>query len=213
MRWILKFTPSTRDDAANILAAHEEIRGTIDLQTKEGTVARLDANMLGGVLDLGELQVADVMVHRTKMETFDADDPPHRIVDEVLRSQYARVLIWKDEPENIVGVLHTKDLLSALARVNWDVAKLDIMSFHWRALVRTRHHEPQGSVEPVPEAQGADGPRRRRVRRGAGPGHARGYFGGDRRPDHRRARYARSCTSGPRPTAPSMSTARCRSAT
>ena len=129
VRWILKFTPSTRDDAANILAAHEEIRGTIDLQTKEGTVARLDANMLGGVLDLSDLQVADVMVHRTKMETFDADDPPHRIVDEVLRSQYTRVPIWKDEPENIVGVLHTKDLLNALARVNWDVAKLDIMSF------------------------------------------------------------------------------------
>ncbi len=82
VRWILKFTPSTKDDEANILAAHEEIRGTIDLQTKEGTVARHDANTLGGVLDLGELQVADVMVHRTKMETFDIEDPPQRIVDE-----------------------------------------------------------------------------------------------------------------------------------
>jgi Mg2+/Co2+ transporter CorB len=129
VRWILKFTPSTKDDAANILAAHEEIRGTIDLQTKEGTVARHDANMLGGVLDLGELQVADVMVHRTKMETFDVEDPPQRIVDEIMRSQYSRVPIWKDEPENIVGILHTKDMLSALARVAWDVSKLDIMSF------------------------------------------------------------------------------------
>jgi Mg2+/Co2+ transporter CorB len=129
VRWILKFTPSSKDDAANILAAHEEIRGTIDLQTKEGTVARHDAHMLGGVLDLGELQVADVMVHRTKMETFDADDPPQRIVDEIMRSQYSRVPVWKDEPENIVGILHTKDMLSALARVSWDVSKLDIMSF------------------------------------------------------------------------------------
>jgi Mg2+/Co2+ transporter CorB len=129
VRWILKFTPSSKDDEANILAAHEEIRGTIDLQTKEGTVARHDANMLGGVLDLGELQVADVMVHRTKMETFDADDPPQQIVDEIMRSQYSRVPLWKDEPENIVGILHTKDLLSALARVSWDVSKLDITSF------------------------------------------------------------------------------------
>jgi Mg2+/Co2+ transporter CorB len=129
VRWILKFTPSSKDDEANILAAHEEIRGTIDLQTKEGTVARHDANMLGGVLDLGELQVADVMVHRTKMETFDIDDPAQRIIDEILRSQYSRVPLWKDEPENIVGILHTKDLLSALARVSWDVTKLDLMSF------------------------------------------------------------------------------------
>jgi Mg2+/Co2+ transporter CorB len=128
VRWILAFTPSKKDDEANILAAHEEIRGAIDLQTKEGAVARHDAHMLGGVLDLGELQVADIMVHRTKMETFDVSDPPQTIIDEVMRSQYTRIPIWKDEQENIVGLLNTKDLLGALAASNWDVSKLDIMS-------------------------------------------------------------------------------------
>lgn len=129
VRQILKLTPSTRDDKANILAAHEELRGTIELQQKEGSVTRRDADMLGGVLDLRDLQVLDIMVHRTKMETVNADDPPHKVIDEVLKSQYSRVPVWKDEPENIVGVLHTKDLLSALGRSGWDVAKLDIMSF------------------------------------------------------------------------------------
>jgi Mg2+/Co2+ transporter CorB len=129
VRVLLKLTPSRLDDEANILAAHEEIRGTIELQKMEGSVARHDADMLGGVLDLRDLQVADIMVHRTKMETVDADDPPQKIVDDLLRSQYTRVPIWKDEPENIVGVLHTKDLFSALGRAGWDVAKLDIMSF------------------------------------------------------------------------------------
>jgi Mg2+/Co2+ transporter CorB len=128
-RQIFKLTPSEADDEANILAAHEEIRGAIELQTKEGTVARHDADMLGGVLDLRDLQVADIMVHRTKMETIDADEPPQQIIDELLRSQYTRVPIWKDEPENIIGILHTKDLLSALGRAGWDVSKLDIMSF------------------------------------------------------------------------------------
>ncbi len=129
VRMILKLTPSTDDDAANILAAHEEIRGTIELQTKDGAVARGDADMLGGVLDLRDLQVADIMVHRTKMETVNADDPPATIVDELLKTQYTRMPIWRDEPENIVGILHTKDLLSALGRAGWDVSKLDIMSF------------------------------------------------------------------------------------
>ncbi|HML41760.1 MAG: HlyC/CorC family transporter [Hyphomicrobium zavarzinii] len=128
VRWILAFTPTTKDDEANILAAHAEIRGAIDLQTKEGAVARHDAKMLGGVLDLRELQISDIMVHRTKMETFDANEAPQEIIDEVLRSQYTRVPIWKDEPENIVGILNTKDLLGALSRSNWDVSKLDIMS-------------------------------------------------------------------------------------
>ena len=128
VRWILSLTPTTKDDEANILAAHEEIRGAIDLQAKEGAVGRHDANMLGGVLDLRDLQVSDIMVHRTKMETLSADDPPQLIIEEILKSQYTRVPVWKDEPENIVGVLNTKDLLAALSRVGWDVAKLDIMS-------------------------------------------------------------------------------------
>ncbi len=129
VRLILKLTPSHADDEANILAAHEEIRGTIELQKKEGSVARHDADMLGGVLDLRDLQVSDIMVHRTKMDTIDADEPPQKVIDELLRSQYTRVPIWKDEPENIVGVLHAKDLFAALGRSSWDVAKLDIMSF------------------------------------------------------------------------------------
>lgn len=127
VRNILILTPGKADDAANILAAHEEIRGTIDLQAKEGTVAKGDAEMLGGVLDLGDLQVADIMVHRTKMETIDVDEPPAKILDQLMRSQYTRVPLWRDEPENIVGVLHTKDLLLALSRDGWDPEKLDIM--------------------------------------------------------------------------------------
>ncbi|MBR2535266.1 MAG: HlyC/CorC family transporter [Hyphomicrobium sp.] len=129
VRQVLRLTPGKADDKANILAAHEEIRGAIDLQTKEGAVAKVDANMLGGVLDLRDLQVADIMVHRTKMEMICADDPPAKVLDELLKSQYTRAPVWREETENIVGVLHTKDLLTALSRSNWDPSKLDVMSF------------------------------------------------------------------------------------
>ena len=129
VRLLLQFSPSTKDDAANILAAHNEIRGTIELQTQGGAVERRDANMLGGVLDLGELQVLDIMVHRTKMETASLDEAPERVIDAVLKSQYSRVPMWRDDPDNIVGVLHTKDLLSALAANAFNPAKIDIKSF------------------------------------------------------------------------------------
>jgi Mg2+/Co2+ transporter CorB len=128
VRQLLKLTSTSRDDAANILAAHEEIRGTIELKTIGGAVAKDDAAMLGGVLDLRDLQVLDIMVHRTKMQTINVDDPPQKIVDEVLKGQYTRVPLWKDEPDNIVGVLHTKDLLVALARASWDVSRIDVAS-------------------------------------------------------------------------------------
>ncbi len=126
---VIKLTPTKKDDAANILAAHDEIRGTIELQTKEGAVARHDAHMLGGVLDLGDLTVEDIMIHRTKMDTVNVEDPPGRIVHEILKTQYSRIPLWRDEPENIIGVLHTKDLLAALGDANWNVDALDVMSF------------------------------------------------------------------------------------
>lgn len=128
VRLLLKLTPNKEDDAANILAAHEEIRGTIELKTMGGAVAKGDAAMLGGVLDLRDLQVLDIMVHRTKMQTINIDDPVPKVIDEVIRSPFTRVPLWKDEPENIVGVLHTKDLLKELAREGWDPSKLDISS-------------------------------------------------------------------------------------
>jgi Mg2+/Co2+ transporter CorB len=126
VRLLLKLTPTKLDDRANILAAHEEIRGTIELKTIGGAVAKDDAAMLGGVLHLRDLKVLDTMVHRTKMQTINVDDPPDKVVEEVIKSQYTRIPVWKDEPENIVGVLHTKDLLVSLARVGWDTSKLDV---------------------------------------------------------------------------------------
>ena len=128
VRLLLKLTPSKKDDAANILAAHEEIRGSIALGEQEGAVARADAAMLGGVLDLKDLQVLDVMVHRTKMRTINADDPPQKIIDEVLAGPFSRVPIWRGGPENIVAVLHSKDLLAALNRAHWDPGKLDVIA-------------------------------------------------------------------------------------
>ena len=128
IRQLLKLTPSKADDEANILAAHEEIRGTIELQTQGGAVAKIDAAMLGGVLDLKDLQVLDVMVHRTKMATVNAGDPTASIVEQMLNGQYSRVPVWKDTPDNIVGILHTKDLLAALRRASWDTEKVDVLA-------------------------------------------------------------------------------------
>ena len=128
VRLFLKLTPGKADDEANILARHEELRGTIELSHREGAVGKGDANMLGGVLDLGHLVVGDIMVHRTNMEMVDIALSPQAIVETVLRSQYTRVPVWRDNPENIVGVLHTKDMLAALSASGWSPAKLDIAS-------------------------------------------------------------------------------------
>jgi Mg2+/Co2+ transporter CorB len=108
------------------LSAADEIRGHVDLMHKEGSVGKGERDMLGGLLDLSELEVSDVMVHRTKMRAIEADLKPDEIVREVLSSPYTRMPLWRGSPDNIVGVLHAKDLLRALDAAGGEAAKLDI---------------------------------------------------------------------------------------
>ncbi|MGP9818384.1 HlyC/CorC family transporter [Salinarimonas sp. NSM] len=110
----------------NVLSATDELRGQVDLLHKEGGVAKAERDMLGGLLDLRELAVEDVMVHRTRMRMIDADLPPDAIVREVLTSPHTRLPLWRGRHEDIVGILHAKDLLRALDAVGGEAARLDI---------------------------------------------------------------------------------------
>ena len=60
------------------------------------------------------------------MTTIDADLPPDELVREVVASPYSRLPLWRGEPDNIVGVLHTKDLVRWLTASGGDVAHLEI---------------------------------------------------------------------------------------
>jgi Mg2+/Co2+ transporter CorB len=111
-----------------ILSAHEELRGAVDLMHREGSVEKLDRDMMGGLLDLRELTVSDVMVHRTEMVMVNADDPPAQVVDAVLKAEFTRIPLWRGSAENIVGILHAKDLLRALNAADVDLDKIDVMS-------------------------------------------------------------------------------------
>jgi Mg2+/Co2+ transporter CorB len=110
-----------------VLSAHEEIRGAIELHHKEGGVVKLDRDMLGGVLDLRELTVSDIMVHRTNMDAIDIDLPTGDIVDAALKSPHTRLPLWRGEREEIVGVLHAKMLLRALRDSRGDPSKIDVL--------------------------------------------------------------------------------------
>jgi Mg2+/Co2+ transporter CorB len=113
-------------NTGNILSPQEEIRGAIDLHHKEGAVIKKDRDMLGGVLDLSELELSDLMVHRTKMFSIDAGMSPDEIISELLKSGFSRAPVWEDNPDNIVGVLHAKDVLASLQSHKGDVSKLNI---------------------------------------------------------------------------------------
>jgi Mg2+/Co2+ transporter CorB len=110
----------------SILSPYEQLRGALDLLHREGGVERLDRDMFSGLLDLRDLTVSDVMIHRTEMVTVCADDPAEQVVKSVLEAEVTRVPLWKGKPENIIGILHAKDLLRAIQVADGDLAKIDI---------------------------------------------------------------------------------------
>lgn len=109
------------------MSGREELRGAMDVLHREGAVVKQDRDRVGGLLDLAELEVCDVMVHRTHMRSLNADDPPETLVREVLLSPHTRMPLWKGEPDNIVGVVYAKDLLRALIEAGYDFSQIDIM--------------------------------------------------------------------------------------
>jgi len=118
----------------SILSAHDELRGAIDLHHKEGTFVKKDRDMLGGILDLKDLEVADIMVHRTKMTMIDGTEPIASIIQQVFKSGNTRLPVWRNNPDNIIGILHAKNLFAAIQENDGDSSKVeleDILSPAW----------------------------------------------------------------------------------
>src|SRR6201987_6128087 len=126
VRLLLRLFGVTAHHNQPILSPFERLRGAVDLLHHEGKVEKQDRDMLGGLLDLSELQVSDVMVHRTEMVRVNADLPPDDLVREVLASEYTRIPLWRETPENIVGILHAKDLLRAIRACEGDTSRIDV---------------------------------------------------------------------------------------
>jgi len=112
--------------ASDFLDVSNELRGAIDLHAREGTMRKHYRDMLRSILDLSEVHVDEVMVHRSNMATLDVDQPPAKLVDAALSSPFTRLPVWRDDPDNIIGILHAKDLLRALSEAGSDPERVDI---------------------------------------------------------------------------------------
>jgi Mg2+/Co2+ transporter CorB len=91
--------------------AEDAIRGAIELHHSEGEVEKSDRDMLGSILDLNKRTLDQIMIHRSEVEMIDLGAEPDTIIAEAIASTHSRIPLWKNEPENIVGILHMKDLL------------------------------------------------------------------------------------------------------
>ena len=143
MRWIVTiFAPITRvvqmivrsflqafgldisKDSA-VFSVQDELRGAIDLHHSEGRVDKEARDLIRGALELDELRIEEIMIHRKSIEMLDLDRPNEAIIQQALKSAYTRLPLYRENPDDIIGILHAKDLLRALWHAGGNAADID----------------------------------------------------------------------------------------
>lgn len=159
MRWIiLIFSPVTRvlqiivrgalslvgihlAKDEHIFSAADELRGVVELHHVEGGLEKEARDIFRGALDLDEIRVDEIMIHRKSIDMLDFDEKPATLIAQALKSGHTRLPLYKGTTENIVGVLHAKDLLSALWEAEGDPAGINIAN-----LSRTPYFAPESTT-------------------------------------------------------------------
>ena len=98
-------------------ALRDDIAGAIAIGHSGGAMEKDARDRLLGALDLSHRTVDEIMRHRRQIEMIDADLPPGEIITRVLASPYTRLPIYRDSDDNILGVVHAKDLLREVDRL------------------------------------------------------------------------------------------------
>ncbi len=114
------------DTIASAWTAADDIKGAVDLHLQEGGVAKRARDQIYGVLEIGELSLEEVMTHRRNIAMIDADAPPEQIVKEAIACGHSRIPLFREDTDNVIGILHIKDLLKAVTKSNGSMDTLDI---------------------------------------------------------------------------------------
>lgn len=112
---------------SDAVTAEDDIRGTIDLHHSEEGLDAKNRHRLVGALDLKDMTVEEVMIHRKNITMIDADQSADAIVRKALASPHTRLPLFRGDQEEIVGILHVKDLLRAIVGNNGKTSGLDIL--------------------------------------------------------------------------------------
>jgi len=107
----------------------EELRGAIELHEVIDDIesdTQAKRAMLHSILDLADMEVADIMIHRNNVEIIDVSEPINLIIDQVLSNAYSRLPVYRDTPDNIIGIIHARGLLREISNAAGDLSRVDI---------------------------------------------------------------------------------------
>jgi Mg2+/Co2+ transporter CorB len=112
----------------------DEIRGAIELKHKEGSMFKYDKDMLGGILDLGEVEISEIIIHRKNMESINIDQDVDDIIRQAFEIGHSNIPLWQNDRDNIVAILNMKKMFKILHHKKTNIKDLkldDITSEPW----------------------------------------------------------------------------------
>lgn len=125
-----KFTTEPEDEMTGV----EVLRGAVDLYHEEGSVLKEDKDMLSGIFDLDHTKVEQIMIHHSDMFTINADQPMEDILLTVSGSSFSRIPVWQGSPNNVIGILYSKDLFKLVHGQNQGIDSIDLKSLLRKAI-------------------------------------------------------------------------------
>ncbi|XGA08918.1 MAG: HlyC/CorC family transporter [Wolbachia endosymbiont of Xenopsylla cheopis] len=114
------------DKNKEVISAADAIRNIIFWHDSKGTMLKEDIDMLNSILDLAETDISQIMIHRKNLFALNVDQNKEQLIKEMLAGSHSRIPLWKDNPDNIVGILHVKDLINSLRKENNNIERIDI---------------------------------------------------------------------------------------
>jgi putative hemolysin len=114
----------------------EDIRALVNVGAEQRVIEEQEREMIHSVMEFGDTIVREVMKPRPEMVAASVDDSPRRVLDVVIAEGYSKLPVYQESKDDIVGVIHDRELLVALA--NGSLAHTSV-----RALMRTAVHVPE----------------------------------------------------------------------
>lgn len=109
---LLGFDP----DGAKDIVTEEEIRMLVDEGEEKGVIENVQKEMINNIFEFDDIDVSDIMTHRTDICTLDVKDSLRDVIDVAIKCGYSRIPVFENAPDNIIGIAYVKDLLSFVGR-------------------------------------------------------------------------------------------------
>jgi CBS domain containing-hemolysin-like protein len=129
-RWEEEMEPATEEDTSE-----EEIQAFIDAGQEEGILEHSEGEMIQSIVHFGEKVAREVMTPRTQIVAIDISSPVDKLLELILTKRHARIPVYRDDLDNIEGIVHERDLLRTWQKGE----RID----DFRSLVRPVHFVPE----------------------------------------------------------------------